>query len=108
MAFSIDAELSLIFLVTNPILATAILFVSTRAHPRFEKMMKKYDALNARVQENLVGIRVVKAFVRGKYEEEKFKNAAQDLQKAQIHAEKLIIFLTPIVYYILNIMGHIV
>ena len=103
MAFSINADLSLIFLVAIPILATAILFVSTRAHPRFEKMMKKYDALNARVQENLVGIRVVKAYVRGEYEEEKFKNAAEDLQKAQIHAEKLIIFLTPIMQVVMYV-----
>ena len=103
MAFSINADLSLIFLVAIPILAIAILSVSTTAHPRFEKMMKKYDVLNARVQENLVGIRVVKAFVRGEYEEEKFKNAAQDLQKAQIHAEKLIIFLTPIMQVVMYV-----
>ena len=54
----------MIFFVAVPILAVAIGLVMTKAHPRFAAMLKKYDALNASVQENLIAIRVVKAFVR--------------------------------------------
>lgn len=96
MACRINVQLAMIFFIAIPILAVAILTLANTAHPRFEKMMKKFDALNSAIQENLIGIRVVKAFVRGEYEEEKFTKAADDVRKAQVHAEKIIIFMMPI------------
>ncbi|MGN0689649.1 MAG: ABC transporter permease, partial [Oscillospiraceae bacterium] len=78
-AFRINSQLALIFLVAIPVLSVAIIIIMTTAFPLFEKMLKKYDALNASVQENLIGIRVVKAFVREDHESEKFREASKKL-----------------------------
>jgi len=101
MAFKINTELAFIFIVAIPLLGGTILFLSTKAHPRFAKMMKKYDGLNSSVQENLIGIRVVKAYVRGEYEEEKFKNAAEELKAAQVNAEKIIVCMIPLMQLVM-------
>ena len=101
MAFTINKKLAVVFLVAIPVIAFSILFISVKAHPRFEKMMKKFDKMNAAIQENLIGIRIVKAFVRGNYEEEKFNQAAEDVKKAQVHAEKLIILMMPIMQLVM-------
>ncbi len=96
MAFRINARLALVFLVSIPVLAAAIVIISLAAHPLFEKMLRKYDSLNARIQENLIGIRVVKAYVRKDFENDKFRTAADDVRKAQVKAERKIILLFPI------------
>ena len=96
MAFSIDGELALIFLVAIPILAAAIFIISKMAFSRFEKMLRQYDNLNTIVQENLISIRIVKAFVRSDYEKGKFKNVNDMLMAASIKAEKVIIWNMPI------------
>ena len=96
MAVRINPRLSVIFLVAIPILALSFYLISSNAHPRFKKMLKKYDALNASVQENLIGIRIVKAFVRERHEIDKFEVAADDVRCAQKKAEKLIILNMPI------------
>lgn len=101
MAFKINARLALIFLVAIPVIAGGVLFISTMAHPRFEKMMKMFDGMNGAIQENLIGIRIVKAYVRGEYEENKFKKAAGNVLKAQVHAEKLIIFMMPLMQLVM-------
>ncbi len=95
LALSINRELAVIFLIAIPVLAVMLVFVSVKAHPLFRKMFGKYDDMNASVQENLVGIRVVKAYVRGEYESEKFNRAAMELQEAQKKAERIIIFNMP-------------
>jgi ATP-binding cassette subfamily B protein len=79
-----------------PILSVAIFTIVLKAHPRFEAMLNKYDSMNSRVQENLIGIRVVKAFVREDYEKNKFSSTADEVRLAQIFAEKLVILNTPI------------
>ncbi len=103
MAFKINARLALVFLVAIPIIAFGVLFISMKAYPRFEKMMHKIDLMNGAVQENLIGIRVVKAFVRGDFEEKKFQKTADDVRKAQVHAEKLIIFMMPLMQLVMYI-----
>lgn len=95
-AFRINSQLALIFLVAIPVLSIAIIIIMTTAFPLFEKMLKKYDALNASVQENLIGIRVVKAFVREDHESEKFREASKKLMDMQYKAESVIIFGMPI------------
>lgn len=95
MAFKINAELALVFIVAIPVLAVAVIGLSFAAYPRFSAMLKKYDKMNSIVQENLIAIRVVKAFVRGDYEDEKFENAAKDVRNAQVRAEKIVIALMP-------------
>jgi len=102
MAVRINARLAMIFLVAIPILALSFLLISGKAHPRFKEMLKKYDALNSAVQENLIGIRIVKAFVREKHEIEKFEDSAEAVRRAQIRAEKLIILNGPIMQLVMH------
>ncbi len=96
MAVSINPKLAMVFLVAIPILGISVILIVKNAHPRFEAMLKKYDALNSRIQENLIGIRVVKAFVREKHEGEKFIATADEVRAAQVYAEKLVIMGMPI------------
>ena len=103
MAFRINSRMAMLFLIAIPTIAIGILVISSIAHPRFEKMMKKFDGLNAAIQENLVGIRIVKAYVRGEYEEEKFRKAADDVRTAQVKAEKVIIFSMPLMTLVMYI-----
>lgn len=95
MAVKISPRLSTVFFVAVPVLALVLIFIMTNAHPRFAKMLKKYDNMNSSVQENLIGIRVVKAFVRERHEKEKFKISAEEVRSCQIMAEKLIILNSP-------------
>ncbi|MBR5295397.1 MAG: ABC transporter ATP-binding protein [Clostridia bacterium] len=96
MAFRVNSRLAGIFLVAIPILGVAFYFISSTAHPRFKKMLKKYDGLNASVQENLIAIRIVKAFVRERHEKDKFEVSADDVRRAQMRAEKVIILNGPV------------
>ena len=81
MAIRINPSLSTVFIVVIPILAVCLFLIMSNAHPRFGIMMEKYDALNTSVQENLTGIRVVKAYVREDYETKKFKKASEALYR---------------------------
>ncbi len=96
MAFSINSKLALVFLAAIPVLGIGVAVIAMKAFPRFEKMLEKYDSLNSRVQENLVGIRVVKAFVREKYEGEKFIASADEVRAAQVQAERIVILNQPL------------
>lgn len=96
MAVRINGELSLVLLIVLPLLALALVLIISKAFPKFLAMLEKYDAMNSRVQENLIGIRVVKAFVREKYEKDNFFNTADIVRKAQVSAEKLIIMNMPV------------
>lgn len=95
MAFVVNRQLSLIYLIIIPVLGFILYQIMTHAHPVFEKMFHVYDILNNVVQENLHGIRVVKSFVREKHEEEKFDKQAQDIYKYSSKAEKLLAFNAP-------------
>ena len=101
MAFRMNSQLALLFLIALPVIVVSILIISNMAHPRFMAMLKKFDGLNAAIQENLIGIRIVKAYVRGDFEEKKFRKAADDVRRAQVYAEKLIIFMMPIMQLVM-------
>ena len=96
MAYRISPRLSVIIFAAIPVLALVMFLLSKTAFPLFSAMLKKYDSMNARTQENLVAIRVVKAFVRGDYESVKFKDAAAALKNAQRKAEKVLVFAMPV------------
>ncbi len=96
MALFINARLASLFLISIPVLAVLLAFITTRAYPRFKIMFKKYDRLNTVVQENLIAIRVVKAFVRSNFENEKFQDIASQVRDAQVKAEKTVIFMAPV------------
>lgn len=89
MALRVNAELSAIFLVALPIMFCTLISMGMIGKPRFRIMLKKYDKMNASVQENLVAARVVKSFAREDYEKKKFAASSDDLKKAQIYAQKL-------------------
>ena len=96
MCFFINFQLSLVFIVVIIFLGIALFAVSFVVHPVFEKMFRKYDALNASVQENISGIRVVKAYVRGKFETNKFHKESGDIYNIQMKAEKILIWNMPL------------
>ena len=95
MAFLINSELSAVFLVALVFLGIVVAILMSRVGPYFRAMFDRYDALNASVQENLTGIRVVKAYVREDYETKKFKKASEALYRCAIKAEKLMVSMMP-------------
>lgn len=103
MACMINMQLASLFLIAIPILVVAIGIIGSTAYPRFRVMLGKYDRLNNTVQENLIAIRVVKAFVRAGWEDEKFSKAADDVRAAQVRAEKAIVLLMPIMQIVVYV-----
>ncbi|MDF2881189.1 MAG: transporter [Clostridiaceae bacterium] len=95
MCVYINAKLSLIFLGAIVFLGVFLYFLMTRVHPYFLEVFKKYDDLNASVQENLTSIRTVKAYVREEHETNKFYKASETLYKYFVRAERLIILNAP-------------
>lgn len=95
MAIRLNSKLALVFIIAIPLLGIAVGIIMTKAHPRFKAMLTLYDGMNAKVQENLVGIRTVKAFVREDYEKKKFTESTENVRAAQVKAEKLVILTMP-------------
>ena len=106
MCVIISPDLSVIFLVAVIFLAFALYMITSRAMPAFNKVFTRYDDVNASVQENVSAIRVVKAFVREDYENEKFKTAAGNLKSLFVRAESLIAFNNPVM--MLTVYGCII
>lgn len=96
MAFTISPRLSLLFLLSIPVLAAVLAVLMRIGQPRFRKMLVKMDAMNRAVQENLVASRVVKAYVRGDYESERFAGTTEDLRTAQLSSSRLFTLTSPI------------
>ena len=96
MAYRINSRLCLVFVAAIPFLAIAMIIIMTKAMPHFVSMMEKFDVLNSVIEENLTGIRVVKAFVRKDKENEKFYAAASGIKKTQLAAEHIVILNGPI------------
>jgi ATP-binding cassette subfamily B protein len=95
MCIYINPKLSIIFIGAIIFLGVILYFIMTRVHPYFVEVFKKYDDLNASVQENLTSIRTVKAYVREEHETSKFYKASEVLYKFFVRAEKLIIINAP-------------
>ena len=96
MAFTINAKLALIFLAAVPVLIIGLWLIMIKAHPIFKRMFKRYDKLNRVVQENLRGVRVVKAFVREEEEIGKFTEVSDEIKSDSIKAEKILAFNMPL------------
>ena len=96
MCFVINAKLSLIFLVAIAFLGVVLFSIIGKVSKIFDKVFRKYDDLNASVQENISAIRVVKAFVREKHENDKFTKAADKLCGMFIKAESILAFNNPV------------
>jgi ATP-binding cassette subfamily B protein len=98
-AFTIDAKLSLIYLSIIPVLGLGLFLIIRKAHPVFERVFKTYDHLNNIVQENLHGIRVVKAYVREDFENKKFDNVSTQLYNQFTLAERTITLNMPLMQF---------
>ena len=101
MAFMMNRELAAVILVA--ILVILIGIVIKTAFPRFTIMQKKLDTLNSTIQEMLTNVRVIKSFVRGDYEEEKFSRANEDLKKSSLSAFNVVILNMPIMMLMMNL-----
>ncbi len=99
MAFTIHAELASIYLIAVLALGACLVFIMSRATKYFQQVFRKYDDLNASVQENITGIRVVKAYVREEYEDSKFFKAAENVYKMFVKAENIIIMNMPLMMF---------
>lgn len=95
MSLIISPRLSSIFLVAMVFLIVVLVFIMSRTMGLFNNVFRKYDDLNASVQENVSAIRVVKSFVREDYENEKFKKAAGNIYKLFVKAESILAFNNP-------------
>lgn len=95
MAMMINFKLSMIFVVAIVFLVAVLVTIMYHATKYFNDVFPKYDTLNESVQENVVGIRVVKSFVREKYENEKFRKAAQNIYKLFVKAESVLSYNNP-------------
>ncbi len=96
MSFSINRELASVYLVAVILLGAALVFIMTRATRYFGEAFRKYDDLNESVQENVSAIRVVKAYVREKFEGEKFQKASGNVQKLLLRAEMILSWNAPL------------
>ena len=101
MCFTINVELSLIFVAALVVLAFGLFYIIFKVTPIFDEVFRNYDNLNASVQENVSAIRVVKAFVREEYEDKKFGKAAEVLAELSIKAESLLAFNNPIMMFVI-------
>ena len=95
MSFKINHKVSSVFLVVIPLILVVLAIFGPIAMKRFKKMFTMLDNLNGSVQENLIAIRVVKAFVRGDYEKAKFKKSNDELTAAAVSAEMLMVSAQP-------------
>ena len=100
MCFVINARLSLIFVVAIAVLGCVLVFIVRCTMKIFDVVFKRYDDLNASIQEDVSAIRVVKAFVREDYENEKFTDAANRLYRMFVKAESILAFNNPVMMFV--------
>ena len=94
-AYKLNSSISFIFAIILPVLGLILYLITMISHPRFRKMMLRFDELNGKLDENINGVRVVKTFVREDYENESFGKSSENVLKAQRHAENIVILNRP-------------
>lgn len=104
-AFSINVRLSAILIFLLPVIIVVVAVVMKFGFPLFQKMQKRIDNVNRVVQENLIGIRVVKAFVRENHEKKKFHKASDELAAQGAKASGLIVTVMPIMMLMFNVVA---
>ena len=108
MAFINGGNMAWIFIGIVPVVALGLIFIMKLAMPVFQRVFKRYDALNESVQENVSAIRVVKSFVREDYEQKKFNTASDNITKEFIKAEKILSFTSPIMNFSIHLSNVLV
>ncbi len=104
MAFRLAGRMAWIFAVVIPILAGTLIAIAIRAMPLFRRIFKKYDRMNESVEENIVGMRVVKSFVREQYEEKKFDTASEEVRRDFTKAERILAWNAPVMQFCLYLV----
>ena len=99
MSFRISSQISMMFLGMIPIVAILLFLIVRIVMPVFRRAFRKYDNLNASVEENIEGIRVVKTYVHEDLEEEKFRKASRDLQANFTTAERILAWNAPLLQF---------
>ena len=99
MGFVMGGKMALVFLLTIPILGIGLIIVTRKTMPLFRRVFKKYDALNSSIQENIRGMRVVKAYVREDYEKKKFNAAAENVKADFTKAERILAVNNPLMQF---------
>ena len=102
MCIKQDASLSLILVFVVPIIAAAVLFITRKSHPWFKRRQTQVDMLNQVMREKLTGIRVIRAFVRTEYEEERYDKANMEMLRIGLRSERLMMSLMPVVSLVMN------
>ena len=101
MAFMMGGKMAWIFVVLVPFLAFFLFLIIRKTFPLFKRVFKKYDKLNASIQENVKAIRVVKSFTREEYEKQKFDTAAEEVRRDFTKAERIIAWNMPLMQFCL-------
>ncbi len=99
LSFVISTKLALIYVMIIPVLALLLFLIIKLAMPVFDKVFNKYDKLNASIEENIKGIRVVKTYVREDYEKKKFKNSAEEVRHDFVKAERIVAWNQPVMMF---------
>ena len=94
-AYKLNSGISFVFAIILPILGLILYLITMISHPRFRKMMLRFDELNGKLDENINGVRVIKTFVREDYENESFGKTSEGVLKSQRHAENIVILNRP-------------
>lgn len=102
MAVRLSGKLSMVFLFMVPAIVVTVIFVVSKSFPLFSVLQKNIDRVNTVMRENLLGVKVVKAFVGRKIETERFKKANEDLKTISIKSQLIAILLWPIVTVIMQ------
>ena len=103
MAFTVDVHTSIVFLVILPFLVAVVFGITYASIPKYRAVQEKLDRVTLLTREELMGIRVIRAFNRQKIEEETFEKAAVDLMNNQFKVGRLSAFMNPVTYLIVNI-----
>lgn len=103
MAFSINIKLASVLIIMLPLLAITIFLLMKAAMPRFDDMQQKLDNLNSKTQENITNVRVIKSFVRDKFEVDKFRRASGELRDSTFNALKIIVCAMPVMTLAANV-----
>lgn len=96
MALNINASLAGVFMVSIPVMVVFLVIIMTKARPLFIKMQSRVDRVNAIIQENLTGIRVVKSFNRQNHEEQRFRERNDSLRDTALQAMSKVIMAGPL------------
>lgn len=102
-SFFVNVNITWVFVIIIPFMAAGLLFIIWKTTPIFNRVFRKYDALNNSVEENILGIRVVKSFVREDFEKEKFNKAAEDVRADFTKAEKILAWNNPLMQFFMYV-----